>query len=135
MINKPDDATLKFLDESMASVCSRLDLYYSEAKDVEQLQQVGKIIWQDGHFLRPDQVVKEWKHSCYPYLSELSSTNKKHYDLMEKLGVKEKPTATRLENILQTIANDFAQKPVDDEVLAFMEYTVSILAFKVQCWP
>ena len=133
MINKPDDTTLKFLDETMASVCSRLDLHYSEAKDIEQLQQVGKIIWQDGHFLRPDQVVKEWKHSCYPYLSELSSTNKKHCDLMEKLGVKEKPTATMLENILQTIANDFAQKPVDKEVLAFIEYTVSILAFKVQC--
>ena len=132
MMNKLDDATTKFLDESMTSVCSRLSIYYSSTEDVKQLLQVGEIIWQDGHFLRPDQVVKEWRHSCYPYLCELSSTNKQHERVMERLGVKERPTATMLENILQTIADDFQQNPINEEILAFIEYIVGKLALEVQ---
>ena len=130
--SKPDDTTIKFMEESMERVYSHLEIYYSEAKDINKVLQVGKIIWQDGYFLSPDQVVCEWKQSYIPYLCELSSANKR-ISFIRKLGVKEKPTIKMLEHILQQITCVHSPHvPLDDDVLIFVEFVVSRLASEVK---
>ena len=130
--HRPNDTTINFLNESMKKVYDYLYSHHSEAKDIKHiLVNLGRIIWQDGHFLSLDQVVKEWKHNCFPYLCELSSLNKLNL-FLQKLDVKDKPTGEMLENILRKVAEDFPLMPLSDDILTFLEPVIRSLAFAVK---
>ena len=98
----------------------------------ERLQQ-SEWIWQENKFLKPEQVVLNWHHNCYPYLCELSSDNKKYQELFVLLGVKEQPSVDDLAGILCRMAGqpnsgmeEVQAVPVyvDCEKLAFIEEIV-----------
>ena len=129
MTSKADDATSKFLDEAMKAVYTSLEKDYSKPEEIEWLMQVKNIIWQDGYFLSPNQVVRHWMHSCVPYLCELSTANK--MNLMEKLGVKNEPTLKMLECILQQVAEEYGSRALPEDVLHFVEFTARRLEIKV----
>ena len=79
-------------------------------------------IWQDGHFLSVNQVVKVWHHQCYPYMCELSSTNRTFDRLFSLLGVREKATVEVLAQILKQIKDDHGpDSPVSDDIIPFIE--------------
>ena len=131
MKNEPSKETVAFLDDSMKELYAYLEANHMQQHELEQLCQTGNFIWQDGHFLTPQQVVVHWNHSCAPYLCELSSYNKRCSKLMEKVGVKSEVSLEMLEDVLQRIADEHSNSPLSDITLEFVEYVAGKLAPKI----
>ena len=100
---------LSYISQAMGDIYkymqSTIKPYESEVVSIakKKLQQ-AKFIWQENRFLSTDQLALKWGHNCCPYLCKLSSENMKYRDLFVLLGVREKPAADDLVNLLCKIA-------------------------------
>ena len=130
---QPNDATIKFLDDCVREIYSHLNDNLKSPLIVTKLRELDKFIWQNGCFLGPNQVLHFWNHSCVPYLCELSTSNKRFKELMNKVGVKNEVTVEMLGEVLQEITSDHDTcSPISDDVLNFVVYTASKLAEKLK---
>ena len=136
MLNSESDAV--FITEAMSDIYKyllRMLKVSSEEIDSAKFQlQEMEFIWQEGRFLKLEQVVLKWDHNCYPYLCELSAENKKYQDLFDRLGIKQEPLVNDLVVILRKIAGQYAledeqkgPQSVDSEQLTFIEEIVKKL--------
>ena len=129
-----DDATCAYLEKEkvMYTIYKHLEdkiTSDSDGKVVDVMKQELKhFIWQDGHFLSVDQVVKLWRHQFHPYLCELSSANKSFEKLFSVLGVQERPSVQKLAGILKKISDDHGPEvPVSEDIIQFVEDIVKEL--------
>ena len=128
----PTEGTVKFLDESMRNVYSHIEYHHSKPEMKELAAKVKKIVWQDGYFFSPNQVVHHLYHNCVPYLCELTSTNKKFENLMREIGVENEVTIEMIQDTLQQIAKDYdCQTPIPDNILHFVESIAGQLESKL----
>ena len=98
----------------------------------ERLQGLS-FIWQDRYFLSVNQVVKSWHHQWYPYMCELSPTNKQFEKLFSILGVQEEATVEVLAQILKKIKdNHDSETPVSDDIIPFIEYILRNLELQLK---
>ena len=99
---------------------------------IKQKLQQFKFIWQDGHFLSANQVVLGWRHDCYPYICDLSQSNKSFEDLFRCLGVQDEATVSIrfLAAVLKRIAGDHIEEPVSPKVIDFIVAVVSKIVVK-----
>ena len=123
-IKKSDlnETTVVYLDNAMTHLYCHLN---STQFNPEQLKKLGKFIWQNGHFLHPSQLLFHWSRECFPYLCELSTTNRRFKPLMEKVGVKQVADLERLLHALQLIADDNGTSPLSDKTFGFVEHIAS----------
>ena len=87
-----------------------------------------KFIWQDGHFLAINQVVLGWQHDCYPYICDLSQSNKDFEYLFRYVGIQYEASVTVgfLAAVLKQITNDhISETPVSTEVINFIVFVVT----------
>jgi len=135
-----NDATKAYLEKEkvMCTIYQYLDDVLSvkttsdsDGKAVDVIKQnliPLHFIWQDGHFLSVDQVVKLWNYKLLPYLCELSSANKRYEKLFSVLGVREGPSAQKLAEILKKIRDDHDPgSPVSESIMHFIENVVKEL--------
>ena len=135
--SNPNDTTVQFLNSSMKEVYRYFQNNLISSSQLVQsgLVQIQKFIWQDGCFLRPDQVLRYWRQKCIPYMCELSSENSNFIVLWSTVGVKDGATMEILVDILQRIASDHGiHTPISDEVLKFVVFVAGELYYKlVRC--
>ena len=127
---KPDDDTIKFLDTAMPELYKHIDTAHSSQQELQnELSQLRTFIWQDAHFLSPDQVVGNWGHNYIPYLCQLSINNTPFRCLF---GVEKEATQDALVQILEKISQDHDTVPISDALLEFVVYTSVQLESKIQ---
>ena len=121
--------TCQYLDESMRALYKYVQTTHSSPQNMQQLKHLETFIWQDEHFLSPNQVVVHWNHNCVPYLCQLAAANKPFAKLF---GVKDEATLEKLVEILEKIAKDHDSIPISETVLEFVEFTSEQLEKKIQ---
>ena len=127
--SKPTASTCQYLDTSMRTLYKHIQTNHSSSQKVQQLLRLETIIWQEGHFLTPSQVVVHWDRDCIPYLCQLAAANKPFAKLF---GVKDEATQEKLVQILEKIAKDYDSVPISETVLDFVEFTSEQLEKKIQ---
>ena len=128
--SKPSVSTCQFLDEAMRVLYKYVQSTHSLPQNVQQLLRLETIIWQNGHFLHPSQVVVHWNHDCIPYLCQLAAANK---PLSKFFGVQDEASLERLLQVLEKITKDHNTVPISDTVLEFVEFTSEQLEKKIPC--
>ena len=133
-------STVDYLEKEkvMAGIYQHLQKLHPQREHKEWFSEVKqkllkcKFIWQDGHFLFTNQVVVGWQHDCYPYICDLSQSNKEFEDLFRYLGVQHETsvTITFLAAVLKQIANNHNEEPVSSEVMDFIVVVVKKIVVK-----
>ena len=130
-VSIPSELTAKFLDDAMKEMYEFLQTYHSTVLAMDRLKSLHRFIWQDGHFLSPNQVVGHWIHSCYPYICELSSANKRFQNLMTAIGVKDEVTLEMLVEIFKKITEQYGSDPISDQILEFVVFAAGQVKHKL----
>ena len=127
----PSANTCQYLDESMITLYKYIQTNHSSSQKVQQLLRLESLIWQEGHFLTPTQVVVNWDydHNCIPYLCQLAAANKPFAKLF---GIKDEASMEKLVQVLEKIAKDHDAVPISDTILEFVKFTSEQLERKIQ---
>ena len=123
--------TCQYLDKSVRALYKYIQTTHSSPQNMQQLLCLKSFIWQEGHFLSPNQVVVHWDHvhNCVPYLCQLAAANKPFAKLFE---VEDEATLQKLAEILDKIAKDHDSIPISETILEFVEFTSEQLEKKIQ---
>jgi sacsin len=136
---KPDENTLQYIEKKavFSSIYTSLNQYNIQTEHTDliksKLQDV-KCVWQNKILLHPRQVSIHWDNPpCLPYLCQLSDENRKFKDFFILIGVLEKPSLAYMINLLSRIKQDFDDKPLESNVLGFVNVITKQISYYDSC--
>ena len=126
-------STSEYLDKVFDSIYDYLATQCTDnVAVIKQSLRGQKWIWQNGHLHTTEQVLREWNHSFYPYLCQLSITKSSQSELFKHLGVQREATDELLLKIVKQVKSDFPENALSIQATKFVIHVLQELCSKVE---